>query len=174
MAEDQPLDKLSVTQIVQQAELNRGTFYKHYDSKEQLLTELIDHVLIELADAFRSPYADLHPFSLKDLTPGHIKIFDHVYEHARFYSAVLNSKVIPGVQERIIDTLKHLAKDVVPSGQMAQTDIVPHLFISYYAHALFGLIKEWVRSDFCYSSSYMSRQLIQILRQQPVGEAPQP
>lgn len=171
LADDQPLDKLTVTQIVQQANLNRGTFYKHYACKEQLLSELIDDVLFMLVDAYRSPYTHKTHFSVEELTPGNIEIFQHIYQYRRFYSAMLSTRALPDLQQRIVDTFKELAGDVLPFEQLEESGISSHLFISYYAYALFGLIKEWVSSEFCYSPEYMAGQLFKILQHPPIGRA---
>ena len=46
-----PLAKITITDIANQAGLARHTFYNHYDTKEELLDQLIDSILISLSGA---------------------------------------------------------------------------------------------------------------------------
>ena len=42
LLESEGFDKMSVTDICKRADVNRGTFYLHYEDKYALLDELID------------------------------------------------------------------------------------------------------------------------------------
>lgn len=52
---EKPIEKITVTDIVKEADLNRGTFYAHYQSPysvvEEIENEIIDKVLDWLAEA---------------------------------------------------------------------------------------------------------------------------
>ncbi|MUK88954.1 TetR family transcriptional regulator [Ornithinibacillus sp. L9] len=154
--------KITITEIVQQANLNRGTFYKHYYTKEELLDDLIDDVMCDLMDSYRAPYLDSKKLSIHELTSSKIKIFEHVYRHSKFYSAIVSSNAIPGIQHKICGVLKQLSYDDLELIQT--TDKVDTKFlISYYSYALFGLILEWINTDYKYTPAYMADQLIEIL-----------
>lgn len=158
--------EISITSIVQLAELNRGTFYKHYQYKEELLEEIIDDVIKDLIISYRDPYQDKDTFIVKDLTSSAIKIFDHVNKHSSFYRLVINSSSLSGLQSRICNVLKNLASE-----DFLLTHINPNinkeLLLGYQVHAIFGMIIEWVNSDFKYSSSYMAEQLIEFIHASP-------
>ncbi|MBF6633265.1 MAG: TetR/AcrR family transcriptional regulator, partial [Planococcus sp. (in: Bacteria)] len=47
LMDEKEFKSITITEIVQSANLNRGTFYKHYQTQEELLNELIDDVLID-------------------------------------------------------------------------------------------------------------------------------
>ncbi len=44
---------ISITDIVELADLNRGTFYKHYQYKEELLEEVMEDVIADLIISYR-------------------------------------------------------------------------------------------------------------------------
>ncbi|SES61781.1 transcriptional regulator, TetR family [Oceanobacillus limi] len=154
--------KITITEIVQHANLNRGTFYKHYDTKEALLEELIDDVMCDLIESYRAPYLHSDALVIKELTASKIKIFEHVYSYSKFYRAIVSSNAVPGIQHKISDVFKQLSRDDMEI--LGTTSNVDRDFVSsYYAHALLGLILEWINSGFKYTPAYMAEQLIAIV-----------
>ncbi|MEK5434754.1 TetR/AcrR family transcriptional regulator [Paenibacillus sp. FSL R5-0923] len=154
---------ITITDIVTLADLNRGTFYKHYQTKEELLNELIDDVLEDLIKAYKDPYLHTDKFIVSELTTSSIKIFEHVVSYSNFYTIIVNSNVLPGFQNKICDILKELTKQDLVAVNNTNNNINIELFSSYTAYALFGLIMEWVKGGFKYTANHMAEQLIQIL-----------
>ena len=46
---------ITVTDISEQADINRKTFYAHYETKEQLLAQLIEEMFCDLLDTLMYP-----------------------------------------------------------------------------------------------------------------------
>ncbi|WP_144510462.1 TetR/AcrR family transcriptional regulator [Bacillus sp. FJAT-22090] len=153
---------VSITDIVQTADLNRGTFYKHFQYKEELLEEVIDDVIKDLIDSYREPYQGVEAFSVSKLTSSTIKIFDHVAKYTNFYSLLVKSNVLFGLQNRICNELKKLVLQDLANNPL-HSNINADLLASYQAHAIWGMISEWIQSGFTYSSAYMAEQLLAIL-----------
>ncbi|WP_298825972.1 TetR/AcrR family transcriptional regulator [uncultured Planococcus sp.] len=171
LMEEKEFKSITITEIVHSANLNRGTFYKHYQTQGELLNELIDDVLIDLIHSYREPYVKIKNFEVGKLSAASVKIFDHVERYSRFYTIIVNSNVLPGFQNRICQVLKELVQKELIS-PMPNPGIDPSLLSSYNAYALFGLIIEWVSGDFKFTSQQMADQLINILSYQtPKAEA---
>lgn len=49
-------DHITISEIVREANYNRGTFYANFDTKEDLLDEVIQDVLEEMLQQIRNPY----------------------------------------------------------------------------------------------------------------------
>lgn len=163
LMEKKDFKKISITDIVQLADLNRGTFYKHYETKEELLNELIDDVMEDLVQSYREPYLHTDSFTIAELTTSTVKIFEHVESFGNFYTIIVNSNVLPGFQNRICNALKQLAQSDLVVEMSPNERINAELLSSYNAYAIFGLIVEWVRGGFKYTPTYMAEQLIEIL-----------
>lgn len=153
--------KITITEIVQFANLNRGTFYSHYQTKEDLLNDLIDDVFLDLIESYRSPYLDVEEFSLDTLTSSQIKIFEHIASYSNFYTVILNYNVIPDFHTRLCDVLKQLSRYDLELNHSMKVDI--NFLASYSAYAIYGLIIEWINTGLKYTPEYMSEQLIEIL-----------
>jgi AcrR family transcriptional regulator len=155
--------EITVTDIVLAADLNRGTFYKHYQYKEDLLNEIFDDVVTDLIDSYREPYKNRERFEVDKLTSSAIKVFDHVSQYAGFYTLIVQSAALAGFQHKMTTVLKELIlKDL--GANPSNPKINRELHASYQAYAIAGLIIEWIEGGYKYSSSYMAEQLLEIIR----------
>jgi AcrR family transcriptional regulator len=160
---------ISITEIVQEADLNRGTFYKHYPYKEDLLNEIIDDVISDLIASYREPYKDRETFEVNKLTSHAIKVFEHVKKHANFYTLMVDSNALPGFQYKLCDILKNLSIQDFDDHDH-DSSVNRELLSSYHSYAIFGMIIEWINGGFKYSSNYMAEQLLTIInRNQPAA-----
>ncbi|EAE5097757.1 TetR family transcriptional regulator, partial [Listeria monocytogenes] len=48
LLDQKPFQQITITDIVTEADVNRGTFYKHYRDKEELLDSIIEEILMDL------------------------------------------------------------------------------------------------------------------------------
>ncbi|MBC2255795.1 TetR/AcrR family transcriptional regulator [Listeria ivanovii] len=162
LLDHKPFKQITITDIVQQADVNRGTFYKHYREKEELLENIIQDVLADLKEAYQDPYRQTNHFTVQMLTPSMIKIFDHVYSHQAFYKQVINSTISPSFQNQVCEVLRELILNDFDSFS-SMINAEPRLLATYQAHAIFGMIVFWAEEDFTHSSEYMSEQLLLII-----------
>jgi AcrR family transcriptional regulator len=155
-------EEITITEIVRLADYNRGTFYFHYEQKDDLLNEMIDDVLADLGASFRKPYANLkNEVNIVELST--IALFDHFLQHREFYKAMLGPNVNINFRERMIRAMEaHFKKDIrfVPNGMEPDVDL--DLFFSYRVHGIIGMILEWVQQDFPHSKEYMADQVVKI------------
>lgn len=163
---DKEFKAISIKEIVVRADVNRGTFYKHYQYKEQLLEEIIDDVLMDLKAAYREPYKSDGLLEITNLTTSSIKIFEHVAKHASFYSLVVEANALAGFQQKLVAVIRNLAlQDLIPVKEKAELN--RRLQASYHSYAILGMVVEWVKEGFLYSPAYMAEQLLLILRSWP-------
>lgn len=162
LMKEKDVREITITEIVKAADLNRGTFYNNFHYKEDILDEIMDDVMHDFIISYREPYQHKETFNIKDLTSSTIKIFEHVAAHKNFYTLIVKSTVWSTFQMRICHELKRLPlQDLMNSKQSTTINI--ELFTNYQAHAILGMIIEWIHDEFNYSPEYMAEQLIQIL-----------
>ncbi|MGG0410917.1 TetR/AcrR family transcriptional regulator [Peribacillus simplex] len=159
---------ISITDIVELADLNRGTFYKHYQYKEELLEEVMEDVIADLIISYREPYKNVETFTINELTASVIKIFEHVANYANIYTLILKSNAWPKLLERICNELKKLPLEDLEDYR-PNPKINIELASSYQAYAILGMIIEWVNTGFKYSADYMAEQLLEILNNKSVN-----
>lgn len=159
------LKAISVTDIVKLANVNRGTFYKHYQYKEDILAEMADEVIQDLIISYREPYKYSKAIEVHQMNASAIKVFDHVKKYASFYSLIVKSNAFHGFTHRMSDVLKNLDLREL-HGQYESQTINRELQASYHVYALLGMIFEWIHSGFHYNPEYMAEQLLEIIKTQ--------
>ncbi|MFS0880401.1 TetR/AcrR family transcriptional regulator [Metabacillus niabensis] len=163
LMKEKDFNEISITDIVRFADLNRGTFYKHYQYKEDLFNEIIDEVLTSLVDSYREPYKGIQLLEVNKLTTSAVKVFDHVQQYSNFYSLIVQPNVLTGFQQKFCTVLKDLTLNDL-NDSLPNPKVNRELHASYQAYAILGLIIEWINGGFIYSSTYMAEQLLEILK----------
>ena len=99
LIKEKPLDKITVTDVVKRADLNRGTFYAHYTDIQDVVNRQVDEACNALQDALRTRQAD---------TPGQPNPEDVLRQlqaflesDLTFYRSMMNSSVAGVALERI-------------------------------------------------------------------------
>lgn len=59
LLQEKPLDKMTVTDIITRAEINRGTFYAHYKDIPDLIDHLIQEMFLRITESLRESPHDL-------------------------------------------------------------------------------------------------------------------
>ncbi|WP_456274678.1 TetR/AcrR family transcriptional regulator [Bacillus sp. AK031] len=163
LMEAEDFKAISVSDIVRSADLNRGTFYKHYQFKEDILNEIIDEVIEDLIESYRKPYKDKAILELHELTTSAIQIFDHVSKYAKFYTLIFKTDTLAGFQHKFCSIIKDLTLTDLQD-QITNSKINRELHASYQAYAIFGLIIEWINGGFKYTPTFMAEQLLEIIK----------
>jgi AcrR family transcriptional regulator len=156
---------ISITEIVELVNYNRGTFYAHYDNKEALLDEIIDELMDEFKQAYRSPYEQVKVFHVAEMSANAIKIFEHIHTRASSYSALVNSDVLHVIKDRMYRVLQQLS---ITDMEQMNNEINHELLTVYSVSSLHGLIFYWIENAFPYSPSYMQEQLHKLINSQAI------
>ncbi|WP_076560303.1 TetR/AcrR family transcriptional regulator [Salimicrobium flavidum] len=164
LLEEKELATIHITEITELANYNRGTFYTHYDSKEELLDETIDDLLTEMENYFRSPYSGSTVIDLYDFDPTSLTLFDHFQEKEKYYKTLLHKNTNWRFREKMSDRLEIMFRQEFDFSIEEDPSIDLSLFRTYRIHGIIGLILNWIEQDFEPSAEYMKEQLIYILR----------
>lgn len=89
---EKPLEKITVTDIANRADLNRGTFYLHYDSVNDVVSELQDELITQLDEYF----ANLEiPISTDNIMPIVAECLKYIFDQnqSKYMALVYHSKL---------------------------------------------------------------------------------
>lgn len=156
-------DDMTITTICKQANMNRGTFYRHYETKEDLLTEITTMISNDIVQAYYEPYEANPKLTAATLDYRTIGIFQHIYDYQNFYRIIFAPDSTINLHTLFYDQLNELILDILNFQEDVQ-NINHDLLASYQTYALIGMIIEWVRKDFSYSVDYMNEQLLRIIQ----------
>ncbi|CAN7595604.1 TetR/AcrR family transcriptional regulator [Paenibacillus sp. LjRoot153] len=163
-----PFTSISITEIVEFANYNRGTFYANYESKEDLLDDIISNLTGQLLQSFRAPYEHVEVFRIQELPAKSVMIFDHFFQNSAIYTTLMKSDVLPKLKETMFSALKKITQEELFYPDQ-DNEIDQELLSIYSIHALLGLIFHWIESEFKYSPSYMQDQLIKLINWRPTS-----
>ena len=98
LLQEKPLDKITVTDVVRRAEINRGTFYAHYADIPDVINHLIQQTFSGIRDAVSDqsvPISELPGLMLERIQ----KILE---EDLDFIRKVMNSSAASLMQEQLV------------------------------------------------------------------------
>lgn len=142
-----PLSKITVTEIAVSAGVNRSTWFRHFETKN----EAIVYKLVLLG----TRWAEEHGLStLKQYTPDHADMF-----FAFAYSIRDTLKTIhrAGLQSCLFDAYRQV---IFPQYGSDPGDRYGTVF---YACGLMGLLEEWIRRDFLETPEQMTAYFKEIM-----------
>lgn len=95
---EKPLDKITVTDVVKRAEINRGTFYAHYADIPDVINHLIQQTFAGIREVFSK-----ETISVED-TPSALlnQVNQILTEDLDFYRKIMNSSAAPLMQEQLV------------------------------------------------------------------------
>lgn len=123
---DKPIKEISISELCDSAGVGRASFYRNFDSKEDILRTYTGR----LFDDLRKEYENNGQPALSDLIG---MLFGHFEQHKEFYSLLNKRQLI------------YLLKDVIigicgPKPEHSKTEAYATAFVAY---TLYGWIELW-------------------------------
>ena len=149
-----PLEKISVTQICDLADVNRSTYYVYYEDVSSLMSEIEDDVLDMLPTSTDGSmdYSDEQFISELE------KFFDCVKENERMFRILVLQRDNHSFNMKLIDcVMEQFAVVLKPS-----KEVPDRLAYIYCTSGVIGLMREWIRNDFDISSREFAKIALQL------------
>lgn len=86
---EKPFEKISITDIVKRADINRGTFYAHYANTSEVLKSISITAVDELAAVVKNDYDSTQVFDSPEILLSAVTKF--LSSDSSFYAKLLNS-----------------------------------------------------------------------------------
>jgi len=147
-------EDITISQVCKQAQINRSTFYCHYDD--------INDLIIKIESKFAKGMASIFNFGERQDNQAFIEMFEFVKQNKYFYKAFLN---IPYATLAETNTKIQVLKNIGQKTHIKTENHEKNLNI-YYRASFFGAgIKElcrlWLERDCKESPEYMAKILIE-------------
>lgn len=160
---DMPVSEISVSALAESSDINRGTFYVHYKSIDDMLAQLQAELARELADAIEAGpkgTAERHSVFATMLS-----ICEYFEEKRRYLSLMLGPNGDCGHYKVILDTIGKslLGIDAHDRGNKDQGLEDRDYMYSFAVGGITNTIATWVRSDSIATPQEMALMLSRIL-----------
>ena len=136
--QEKPLDKITVTEVVARAGINRGTFYAHYAD----IPDVIQHLIQDTFTKIRTVISE-KPEQLQMLPELLLRrIMEILMEDMDFYRKVMASSTAPLMQEQLVEfVIQYLLdqEELYAFGNHRQYELT----IRFCAGGLSNLYRDW-------------------------------
>jgi AcrR family transcriptional regulator len=150
---EKDFEQLTINEIAERANVNRGTVYLHYVDKYDLLDQCIE-THINLLFHSCSPDVNTADFSSKASV---LRTFEYLEQHAFFYSTMLTNKGIPAFRNRLLTmALQSLGEAIDMSG--INQNMNKEVLVQFMASAVVGVLEWWMTHSMPYPAKDMVEQ----------------
>ena len=140
LLKEKPISKISIEELTKKADVGRATFFRHFDSKEELLS-------YRLVEIYKEYMGDSYDASSADIEHS-IKFFNFYRDTLDLHLLLLNNNLDSVIFEGF-------RKVLIPLEEQSDTDSIYTTFFT--AYGLFGVILKWIKNGCKESSEEMAK-----------------
>lgn len=159
------IERISIKEITEKAQLNRGTFYVYYKDIYDLLEKTEDELIEELMEKIKGIVVKI--LRDEDITP-----FLPPFEFYQRYSKILRSLLGPNGDPHFVHKIKKIIKitlrEIFKKEQIPQVENLEYV-MEYISSAQIGVISFWLINDMALPVSELGDMIKQIMLHGPVG-----
>lgn len=160
---EKDFERITINDIAERANVNRGTVYLHYNDKYDLLDKLIDDHLNQLIQ-FCDPHGET-PL-VGELLP----VFAYIREHFLFFSAMLSTPRAALFRQRLTEFVAVNVKEKLER-RLQHSEIDRELNAQFMASSFVGIVEWWIQHKMPHPPEYMADQLWKLFEKNEVYPA---
>lgn len=145
------LDRITIQQISDLADVNRGTFYLNYEDKYALLDEMENEQIEKIKGFIDIRKMDLSTKNsdrfIEDFANKIIKnVITHIEHNIEFYQVILNLERKSRIEEQLADIVRSNIKHLIGNKDNVY-GIPENYYLSYVVGSMMSMIKYWVSDE---------------------------
>ena len=151
--EKKEFDYITVKEICELAGVNRSTFYLHYETVADLLSESVSHMneqfLVYMKKDSPTFVTKLHNCPLDELyliTPEYLTPYlGYIEQHKRLFRTATENAAVLGMDKSYEKMFRHVFTPILDRYGVSQQD--RRYIMAFYIQGLMAIISEWLRND---------------------------
>jgi len=162
LSKEKGFEQVTVSEIAEQAMVNRATFYRHYQDKYDLVETCVREVL----ETLPLPQIEGQHVPLRVTSAIITTFFASISEHAAFFQALSGKRGWPRLMDCIGVSFERLIQQYFQGWlQTAEQAAIPlDLCMTLVDSAGRATLKWWLEHDLIYSPEQMSTWFLQLVR----------
>ena len=150
------ISKISVKSLCELADINRSTFYAHFDDQYALLRYIEREVMDNVKQALKNQdFDDKRPISFQVLH----RILEYVRENADLFKALLSENCEPGIQRELMNFSQVISFHLINKYDQRLQD-----YLTIYATTgCISLIQKWLQDGMPESTMQITEYILQML-----------
>ncbi len=158
-------ESITINEIADRANVNRGTIYFHYSDKYDLLDKCMEEYLSKMSTVSTATGQDGETVDL--LESSLMPIIRYFQEHHTFYLSMLSNQGIPSFRKRMLEIVTDSIATHVNMEDQNQ-GYNKELITQFMASAFVGVIEWWILSEMAQPPEEISTQLWGLLKRNQV------
>ncbi len=148
---EKEFEKITINDIAERANINRGTVYLHYTDKYDLFDKCID-------DQLNKMFLSCTTKEKTDLIGALESIFIYYEENVQFFSSMLSNQRTSVFRERMMQVVTSIIKERIDM-MGSNKDMDKELIIQFTASAFVGLVEWWISNQMPHTPQIMAEQV---------------
>lgn len=144
---------ITVKEICEKAGVNRSTFYLHYETINDLLTESMQYIIDQLISAMphgpeefipniqTCPLDELYLITPKYLNP----YLNFIKEYRRIFRTAIEHSSVLGLYDAYLALNRHVFMPILNRFHIPQSE--QKYIMPFYINGFMGIITEWLKED---------------------------
>lgn len=138
LIEEKPVDKISITELCERADINRNTFYKYYFSPRDVLESIENEFLDRVSE-----------LELRNQNPSILlkEVCNAMYEKKQFSKIIFSDNADRGFVEKIKNICKKLVLTEAKPFNLGIPDETTEIIYNYVTEGCLSVIRVWIVND---------------------------
>ena len=155
---------VTVTDIVEQADYNRSTFYAYYLDKEDLANQLLEEMMLLLEESFRKPFEQSKIVQYEHIeNRAQNTFFQHIFEYRHFYELLMVAQTIPNLKDRFLEQFTNMFSNIHYL-DASKNIITIKRYNTYKMYGSYGIILDWIKNGCTESPVQLSANMLTIFQ----------
>ena len=162
---EKKIDRISIKEITDKAEMNRGTFYVYYKDIYDLLEKTEDELIAELIVKLR----ELIPRIIREenINP-FLPPLEFYQRYSKFLKILLGANGDPNFIHKIKTILKKTLRELLKREQIQEAENMEYV-MEFISSAMIGTISHWLANDMALPIDQLGEMIKKIMNHGPIG-----
>ena len=158
LLEKKDISQITVKEICENADINRATFYAHYNDQYDLLAKIEDEFMENIRD-----YLDELEQNNNKVNPVLLaeKIFEYIKENAKLCKLLLSERGGLNFQKRVMMLVYDTIINELTSNSRITKEDAEYVY-SFTITGCVGIVQKWLDEDMKKSTRFMAEMVIKL------------
>ena len=158
LLEQKPISRITIKEICEKADINRGTFYAHYSDQYDLLHKIEQELLDDITKYLASyDFQGSKPGSIQVIT----QVFEYVLQNGKLCQVLLGENGDIEFQEKIMRIVQRQCIEEWTGNQSVDADTAEYLYL-FVIHGSIGLVRKWLHNGMKKPTGEIAQMVIQL------------
>ncbi|MDR0514226.1 MAG: TetR family transcriptional regulator C-terminal domain-containing protein [Coriobacteriaceae bacterium] len=164
LMKEKSVHSITVKALCAKAQVNRATFYGHYENLQDFLDQMIMRTTSDMTLLLDNENRYVMLLSSDDPTDAYSTAIQYVLDNAEFFRAMFGSNGLADFQGLLVKQgVEQLLEALRPQEVRFESKVELDVLANFIIQAELGSLNHYVRSNMKYSARYMAQQILTLI-----------